>query len=348
MISVLLAVYNTSQYLSQCLRSILNQTYKDLEVIIVNDGSTDNSLYIAREYEEKDKRVKIINLLVNIGVDKARFRALEEANGEYIMFVDSDDWLHGNDTLQLMHDKIEETGSDYVEVMSQRVLDSWGFIKTKSKWPVHGLIKQPELFDNYYISFFGKNVLPVTIWGKLYRRSTIDRASLKPSGLAMGEDLYFNMTLFPHLQSVYLMDYIGYNYRFGGMTTRYNPSLLPDLKKLFVIKKQLSQKLHYDTAYDYLRIELKNVFRTDICQRIVFNFGDKEDIIFKIKEELHDPLYQEVQKVKDTPGFLDEPFVKAMANQDAETIYRLCLDLVKQQRWQRLKKKIVCYLLELV
>ena len=348
MISVLLAVYNTSLYLSQCLNSILNQTYKDLEVIVVNDASTDDSLSICRQFEKADKRVKVVNLVVNVGLEKVRRVGLREAKGEYVMFVDSDDWLHGKDTLQLMFDKIEETGADYVEVMSQRVLDRWGLIKIKSNCPVHGLIKQPELFRDYYISFFGKNVLPVNIWGKLYRRSTLDKMDLTPCGLTMGEDLYFNMTLFPHLQSVYIMDHIGHNYRFGGMTSRYNPNLLPDLKKLFVIKDQLSQKQHYDSAYDYLRIELKNVFRSDICQRIVFDFGDKEDIIYRIKEELHDPLYQEVQKVKDTPGFLDEPFVKAMAHQDAETIYQLCLDLVKQQRWQRLKKKIVCYLLELV
>ena len=87
------------------------------------------------------------------------------------------------------------------------------------------------------------------------------------------------------------------------------------------------------------------MFRSDICQRIIFDFGEKEDIVFKIMEELRDPLYQEIQKVRNTPGFLDDPFVKAMADQDAESIYNQCLALVKQQRWQRLKKKIVSYLL---
>lgn len=345
MISVLLAVYNTSAFLPQCLRSILNQSYKEIEVIVVNDGSTDNSLSVARDFEKKDKRVKVINLLVNVGVDKARFRALEEAKGEYILFVDSDDWLNGNDTLQAMLDKIETTGADYVEVMSQRVMDSWGVFKLKSSCTVSGLISQPELYRDYFLSFFGKNLLPVNIWGKLYRRSTLDKANLTPSGLAMGEDLYFNMMLFPYLNSVFIMDKVGYNYRFGGITTRYNPTLLDDLKRLFAIKDQLSQKLHYDVAFDYLRIELKNVLRSDICQRIIFNFGDKEDILLKIKEELRDPLYLEVQKVKSTEAFLDEPFVKAMAQKDAVALYNLCEALVRQQRWQRLKKKIVSFLL---
>ncbi|MBR3455930.1 MAG: glycosyltransferase family 2 protein [Bacteroidaceae bacterium] len=345
MISLILAAYNTGLYLEQCLRSILKQTYSDIEVIVVNDASTDDTLTVGRSFEQSDKRVKVINLIVNKGVEKARMIGLEESKGEYVMFVDSDDWLCGNDTLQVMYDKIVETDADYVEVMSQRVMDSWGLIRTKSSCPVYGLIKQPELFNDYYISFFGKNILSVTMWGKLYKRSLLEKANVQPSGLKMGEDLYFNLMLFPHLNSIYILDKIGYNYRFGGITTRYNPTLLDDLKKLFVIKDELSRKQHYDLAFDYLRIELKNVLRSDICQRIIFNFGDKEDILFKIKDELRDPIYQEVQKVRNTEGFLDDPFVKAMAEKDAEAIYNLCEALVKQQRWQRMKKKIVSYLL---
>lgn len=348
MISVILAAYNTGLYLEQCLHSILRQSYSDIEVIVVNDASTDDTLAVGRQFEISDKRVKVINLIVNKGVEKARMTGLDDAKGEYVMFVDSDDWLCGTDTLQIMHDKMVETNADYVEVMSQRVMDSWGLIKTKSSCPVYGLIKQPELFNDYYISFFGKNVLSVTMWGKLYKRSVLDKANVQPCGLKMGEDLYFNLKLFPHLNSIYIIDKIGYNYRFGGITTRYNPTLLPDLKKLFVIKDQLSKEQHYEAAFDYLRIELKNVLRSDICQRIIFNYGDKEDVLIKIKEELSDPLFQEVQKVRNTEGFLDDPFVKAMALKDADSIYNQCMALVKQQRWQRRKKKLVSYLLGFV
>ena len=348
MISVILPAYNTGPYITQCLRSILRQTYRDLEVIVVNDASTDESLTVAREFEKSDKRVKVINLLVNKGVEQVRMIGLKEAKGEYVMFVDSDDWLCGRDTLEAMHKKMEETGADYVEVRSQRVMDSWGLIKTKSSSPVYGLIRQPELFDDYYISFFGKNVLSVTMWGKLYRRATLDKADLTPCGLKMGEDLHFNMKLFPHLQSIYIMDKIGYNYRFGGMTTRYNPTLLSDLKKLFVVKDKLSKQQHFDSAHDFLRIELKNVFRSDICQRIIFDFGEKSDILFKIREEMIDPVYEEVQKVRNTPGFLDDPFVKAMAEKDVDSIYNHCLLLVRKGRWQRFQKKIVSFLLRII
>ena len=347
MISVIVPVYNTSWYLAQCLRSILNQTYEDFEVIVVNDASTDNSLAVAKEFEKKDKRVKIINLAVNAGVDRARFSALEIASGEYVLFVDSDDWLSNCDVLKTMLDKMLEVKADYVEILSQRVLDSWGLIKLKASCHINGLIQQPQLYRDFYLSFFGKNLLPINIWGKLYRRSVIDKANLKPSGLTMGEDLYFNMMLFPHLKSIYIMDYVGYNYRFGGLTSRYNPRLLSDLKKLFVIKDRTIHEMNYDIAYDYLRIELKNVFRSDICQKIIFRTGGKNDILNQINEELKDPLYDEVQKVKNKPGFLDSPFVKAMAMSDADTIYDLCLESEKKQRFHRSLLKFINFMLRI-
>lgn len=330
--------------MSQCLNSILTQTYEDFEVLVVNDASTDNSLNVAKKFEEKDKRVKIINHSVNAGVDKARFSALDKAKGEYVLFVDSDDWLSNCDVLKTMLDKMLEVKVDYVEIMSQRVLDSWGLIKLKHSFQISGLIKQPQLYQDFYLSFFGKILLPINIWGKLYRRSVIQKANLKPSGLTMGEDLYFNMMLFPHLQSIYIMDYVGYNYRFGGMTSRYNPRLLSDLKKLFIIKDRKINEMNYTIAHDYVRFELKNVFRSDICQKIIFGIGDKNDILKQIKEELKDPLYDEVQKVNNTPGFHDSPFVKAMAMYDVETIYNLCMESVKKHRFHRSTMKLLNFL----
>lgn len=345
MVSIIVPVYNTHLFLPQCVNSILGQTYKDIEVILVNDASTDNSLDICRKFEARDPRVRVVNLDTNSGSEIARHQGFHESKGEYVMFVDSDDWLNGKDTLRLMYEKIVETGVDYVEMQFQRVMDSRGFIRLKSKSPVYGLIRQPELYNDYYISFFGKNILAVNLCGKLYRRSVLEKTNLKPGGVAMGEDLYANLMIFPHLNSIYIMDHIGYNYRFGGMTSRYNPKLLPDLKKMFVIKDQISQERGYKVAYDYLRIELKNVFRSEVCQMLVYISRDKSVIVPKIRKELSDPIYQEVQKVKDTPKFLDDPFVRAMANADAEAIYEYCLDMVNRQKWDRLKKKIIWFLL---
>lgn len=108
------------------------------------------------------------------------------------------------------------------------------------------------------------------MWGKLYRKSSLNAANIQPTGITTGEDLAFNLQLFPYLSKIYILKECGYNYRFGGMTTRYNTCLLPDLKKLYYIKKALIDKYQYHKASDYIRIELKNVLKSDICQMIAF------------------------------------------------------------------------------
>ena len=86
-ISVIVPVYNAEKYLVQCLNSIINQTFKDIEIICINDGSTDNSLKILKEFSEKDSRIKIINQK-NSGVSIARNKGIDTASGDYIFFVD--------------------------------------------------------------------------------------------------------------------------------------------------------------------------------------------------------------------------------------------------------------------
>lgn len=344
MISIIIPIYNTAKYLPQCLDSILTQSHQNIEVILVNDASPDNSLSICQSYTKKDSRIIIIDKKVNEGVDKARFTGLEEAKGKYILFIDSDDWLENPDILSIMYQKAEETNVDYVEMGMQRVMDRHKWIKSKSISPVTGLIKLPELFDKYYLSFFGVNILSVNIWGKLYRKSVLDKANLQPSGICMGEDLVYNLKLFPHLKSIYILDTIGYNYRFGGMTSRYNKHLYPDLKYLFTLKEQLIEQFQYNKASDFIRIEMKNVLHSDICQRIIFKIGTEEEIKAYLAKELEDPIWERVLQVKEHPSFLQDPFVKAIAQKNFQLLYSSCLTVVKQQKFKRNLKKIASFL----
>ena len=100
-ISVIIPVYNAEQYLEECLNSIRNQTYKELEVILVDDGSTDNSGKICDKYTKVDNRFRVLHIN-NSGPSYARNIGLKEAQGEYITFVDADDWLATN-TLELCY-----------------------------------------------------------------------------------------------------------------------------------------------------------------------------------------------------------------------------------------------------
>ena len=349
MISVIIPVYNAEKWLPQCLNSVLVQDYKAIEVILVNDASTDNSLDVCKRYAGEDNRIIIINKLQNEGLELARQSGYKSAKGEYVMHIDADDWLDHSQVISAMCRKAEDTGADYVEIGMQRVLDRYKWIVKKYVSSVSALIEQPELFDKYYLSFFGVNILSVNIWGKLYRKSTLDKADISPIGVFMGEDLAYNIQLFPHLERIYILNEIGYNYRMGGVTGRYNPHLLPDLKRLYLLKEELIDKYQYYKAHDWIRFELKNVLNTDICQRIAYGIdSDKEAAINAIMNEINDPIYAKLSEVDKSSAFWNNPFVKGLMAKDGATMYEICRRQVVRDLPRRLLERMGFKLLNLI
>lgn len=120
-VSVIVPVYNVAPYLHKCLDSIINQTLQDIEIICVNDCSTDNSLEILKEYSEKDSRIKLIDFKENKGVSAARNAGIKNAQGEYIGFVDSDDWID-LDFYEKLYTKAIKTGCDIVKA-EMKIID---------------------------------------------------------------------------------------------------------------------------------------------------------------------------------------------------------------------------------
>lgn len=340
MISIIIPIYNTARWLPQCLESVLSQDFKDIEVILVDDASADNSLSICRRYADKDSRVVVVAKPENEGVELARRTGYLQSHGEYVMYIDSDDWLDDKYVLSKMVAKANEKGADYVEIGINRVFDRRKLIAQRFVSSGPRLIDQPELFEKYYLSFFGVNLLSVNMWGKLYRKSILDKADIKPIGICMGEDLYYNIQLFPHLRRICLLNEGGYNYRYGGLTCKYNPKLLSDMKRLYLLKEAMIDKYGYDKAKDWARIELKNVLKSDICQRIAYgNDGGKRAVINAISAEINDPIYAKLSEVSKASGFWEGPFVKAFMAKDAEKIYDICLGYVRRERPKRLLKQ---------
>ena len=112
LVSVIIPVYNVEKYLSKCLDSIVNQTYNNLQIILVNDGTKDNSLEICQNYQNKDSRIQVINK-ENGGLSSARNKGLEYAEGKYCLFVDSDDYVE-LDLIESAVSKMEEVNADMV------------------------------------------------------------------------------------------------------------------------------------------------------------------------------------------------------------------------------------------
>ena len=171
LISIIITVYNVEKYIRRCVESIQKQTIKDIEIIVVDDGTPDNSMSIVEEIARNDKRVKIISHEKNMGLMWARRTGYMAANGEYIAFCDSDDYLPEN-SIELLLKEAEETQADIVS-------GDYIYVKVDGhKKNCHNTLK----YGNDKLSVFKsllKNEMKHTICGKLYRASILKDYSYK-------------------------------------------------------------------------------------------------------------------------------------------------------------------------
>ena len=354
LVSFIVPVYNQEAFVRKCLESITNQGIDSdsYEIIIVNDCSTDTSLSICKKFadEKENINILIIDKQQNEGIEKARHSGYLVAKGRYIAHVDSDDFLEPN-IYGRMLEKAEEYDADYVECNSYRYIGNKFFHRRFTReQKVWGLITQPDLFEKYYISFFGINILNVNVWGKLYRKSTLDEAKLQPSGYKMGEDLIYNLKIFPFLKKIYIMNDIGYNYRWGGMTSGFNPSLYSDLRRMYVFKIEQAMEHNYQRAILPCNIELKNILRSEISQRISYKIETSEQTIKFIEQELETPIWLKIIDSIKSSQYSQNDIWPEIISHDAAGVYDFCNNIVKQNRLKsRLKhfagiviNKILC------
>ena len=165
-ISVIIPVYNVEKYLSECLDSVVNQTLRDIEIICINDGSTDNSLSILKEYASKDSRIKIIDK-ENQGQGYARKVGLDKASGEYILFCDSDDYYSELIAFEELYNYIEKVKVDVVIFNQIRNYILEGYIEK-----IGGIYPQKEKFS--YLDMNNIFAFRVTAWLKLYSRKFLN------------------------------------------------------------------------------------------------------------------------------------------------------------------------------
>lgn len=247
-ISVIIPVYNMEAFLAECLDSVLEQTYPNLQVICVNDGSKDRSQQILEEYARRDPRVLPV-VKENGGLSSARNRGLEEATGEYVMFLDSDDWLD-RDICRQAVSEMEENGVDLV---------MWSYIRefqTQSK-PTDVLGKERLYFDaegvrNLRRRLFGltgaeladpsKSDVIVTAWGKLYRRDRIAGIEFIDTKKVGTEDCLYSIAAFRNVRSAVYLPVYGCHYRkynAASLTTVYNTRLFPGWQYMHELMEQI-------------------------------------------------------------------------------------------------------------
>ena len=270
-VSVIVPVYNVAEYLEKCLESLINQTLKDIEIICVDDKSTDISLSILKEYAKKDTRIRVIEFEINKGQGAARNYGIDIAQGEYISFVDPDDWIELN-AFEELYNQAKTLNSEVV-IFPYKIVDN-----------ITGKISTPHIFNEAVNHFkyraynikSGTNLDKESIYktiivspnyacNKLYLRSYIKDYSIKFAELKCFEDVLYTVKAILNAEKVSFYDKPVYDYR-----TRTD--------SLTHVVKNNNHLLLYFTAYDEIKSYIKSLGKYEqlklnldyyICNKIV-------------------------------------------------------------------------------
>lgn len=239
-VSIIVPVYNNAKFLPQCIESLLNQTYNNIEIILINDGSTDSSLKVCKKYEKRDERIKLFSI-ENSGVSTARNLGIDHSTGKYITFVDSDDWVE-KEMVEFAVKKIKETKSDIV---------IWSFFRNYPEKELEMSMipgvekkfsedKDKEILylKSIYARILEKrnteDVSAGTVMCKLYEKDLIlnNKIRFNPE-LIRAEDVVFNLNAFSSAKKICFFNKSLYHYRVNKSSITFNARYIQDTKKPF-------------------------------------------------------------------------------------------------------------------
>ncbi len=192
-VTMVIPVYNSEKYIGRCLESVLNQTYKDIDILVINDGSKDNSQKIINEFAKKYKNITAIEQ-ENMGVARTRNKAIQMTETEYIMFMDNDDFID-NDYIETLLTNAEEGQYDIVVCGYKRPTDDGK------------IIRNVKLTDEEFSKY---NVLAP--WAKIYKTDFLKKNNLEFLDNDFGEDTYLNLQAYLLSDKTKVIDYTGYNW----------------------------------------------------------------------------------------------------------------------------------------
>lgn len=237
-VSIIVPVYNAEDYLENCINSMLHQTYSDIEIVLINDGSTDSSSKIIDRYAKKDKRLKSIHIK-NSGVSTARNIGLQNATGNWIVFVDSDDWIEPN-MISFSVNKALETKADIVmwtyfknyanEELALSLLPGGDQEITANK----DLFHLKAIYQMYGEDKVRESVSSGTVWCKLYKKSLIEDNNLEfKVGLTRAQDTVFSLNAFEQANKIVYYDKSLYHYRITTTSTTSGTRFIENTKAPF-------------------------------------------------------------------------------------------------------------------
>ena len=238
-ISVIVPVYNAEQYLCNCVDSILNQQLKDIEVILVNDGSTDKSGEMCNDYEQLDKRVRVLHL-ENQGVSNARNRGIEIASGDYIGFVDADDWIEEK-MYSSMLNEISKVNAD-VAICSYIIFRENSERYVGLPWKDHSIFEKKAIAEQVMPVFVApmdlelnsKQIVMGSVWRCLFKKEVISVNKIEfDTKMTYTEDLIFLLQFLSKSEKVLTLNTPYYHYRNNkaGITQKYVSNLYINLTR---------------------------------------------------------------------------------------------------------------------
>ena len=255
MVSIIVPIFNTSHYLNRCIHSLVNQTVKDIQIILVDDGSMDDSLLVCKEWADVDKRIIVIEQ-ENCGVSSARNKGIEFSKGEFILLLDSDDWI-ALDTIEILLREQLKHNADCVV---------FGFTQTSGNvWAPHKNVVYNSLMElKVAFSYWLKTELLSSSVNKLYKKELIKK--MYPVGMAFGEDLLFSLDYLEQCKCISFIKEPLYQhevYNNSSLTHSFNVKRFEDIE---VIQKRI-----LEFAVENNDKELYKKYVSD-CIRIIRSF----------------------------------------------------------------------------
>lgn len=271
LVTVILPIYNVEKYLEQCIETVINQTYKNLEIILVDDGSTDASSDICDKWAFADSRIKVIHKK-NAGLGMARNTGLDNATGEYVLFVDSDDFICTN-AIEILLEWIKD--ADIIYCGHAVYYDEVSIVKKPIRYG--GLtFSGDDVVDKILPEMMGSLpedpndiYLPVSVWHGMYSMKSIKENKVKfPSERDfISEDMVFHVDLIQNVKKITFIENCLYYYRKNNedsLTTVYNPNRF---EKEIVLYNELSRRLSLVLSKEQYLLRLQRTFlgRTRSC-----------------------------------------------------------------------------------
>ena len=346
LVTIIVPIYNAQKTIKKCVDSLLKQTFRNIKIILVNDGSTDNSGRICDEYAKKYRCVCVIHK-ENGGSSEARNEGIKSLPDDgYTTFCDADDWMPQNAIEKMYKLSIQEKADISCGIL-QRVT-SCG-IKIPSIIPksltVKCVYKENELQKRLLPSFFGITDFPGYMPTKLYKNVLLKKSIefMYPVKFFQ-EDIAFNLQMVLLAKRIAVMPDVVYFYRVGGGTSKFMPDFLDDCISLYKFKINQIEKYHLDEEMKFTSaVELKNELYTWLEMYCIRYDGMKNAQLMKdeirrtvVLEEIKEAVYYPKSDNSGVPGFRD-----AVCNQNIDELYKIITQYVAKGRIKRIIKKLL-------